>query len=442
MDSERRPLILLLGTDRYILEACLRRGIDAVVVIGAGGWDDGLVEIDDTFTVLRVDDQSSAEAVLMALHRAGLADRAFDGIQTTDEWSLVTAALLARHLGCEAIAPDTAVHFRDKFLQKRRVAAAGVNAARVTVIDDIHDVSAFDELPYERAVLKPVAGAATARTTVVASLADLRERSAEYARAHTSQRTFALEEYVQGDEWVADGVLHDGELLFCALGRYGAPCLTTVEQDLPLYIRRFDTAADSWAYDKALPVVRQALSALRLEDGVFHMELFHDPATGELTFSECAARRGGALVHEELQAKFNVNLCDAALQCALGRRPELDVKERPETIGGTYLMAQPGTLIHSPAPADILALPGVEFVRVDRPYGTRFASSLASTNQRIGQFLVAADSEEQLLERFADVRAWFDERVIVVPDTTRARDLRAWQRHTWPETDFRDTLWH
>ncbi len=189
-------------------------------------------------------------------------------------------------------------------------------------------------------------------------------------------------------------------------------------------------------------MVRQALAALDLHRGVFHMELFHDPATGELTFGECAARRGGGLIHEELQAKFNVHLSEAALLIGLGRCPELNVKLRKDVVGWTFLMGREGTLVHCPSPAEVMALPGVEFARVERPYGTHFSEDLASTNQRIGQFLVAADSDAQLQQRFAEVRDWFYDRVIVIPSGARPRDLRDWQRRTWSQTDFGDTLWH
>jgi len=441
METEQPPRILILGTDRYALEACVRRGIDAVVVCGASSFDDGLVEVPAPLVLLRVDEQSSAEAILMALHRAGLGRSRFDGVQTTDEWSLVTASLLARHLGCDFVDPDTAVHFRDKSLQKSRVAAAGVRTAAVTVIEDVHDVSGIEELPYPKAVLKPVAGAATARTSVVQSVADLRARSREYREQRTAQRTFVLEEFVAGEEWIADGIVYDGEVLFCALGRYADPCLTVVDRQLALSISRFDPDGDEWAYRGGLPVVRRSLEALGLRNGVFHMELFHDPETGELSFSECAARRGGALIHEELQAKFNVNLSDSAVLCALGRRPELEVKHDPRFFGGAFLMGRPGLLVECPTPAEVAARPGVEFARIERPYGTHFAEGLASTNQKIGQFLVAADSGAELAQRFAEVRAWFDERVVIVPGGVNNRALRAWQRRTRPADDFGDTLW-
>jgi len=438
--SARRPSLLMLGSDRYAMRACLAHGIDAVVVWGPGGRDNGFVPVPTGLLALPVDDQSSVEAIMMALYRAGLGEHRFDGIQTTDEWAMVAGSVLAPHLGCEFLDPATAVHFRDKSLQKRRVREAGLRAARVTVIDDIHDVSGLAALPYPRAVLKPVAGAATTRTSVVSSLAGLRAISDSYRREQSRQRTFALEEFMTGDEWVADGWVFDGELEFCSLGSYANPCLSTVDGGLPLSIRRFDPDRDQDAYERAQPVVRAALRALGLRSGVFHMELFHDPATGEITFSECAARRGGALVHEELQAKFGVNLGEAAVLAAIGQRPDPAVKTDPRVIGGGYLLGGPGTLMRCPTPAEITAQPGVLFARVERPYGTHLTGGVTGTNDRIAQCLIAADDEDEFASRLAEVRAWFGDQVLVIPDGAN-RDRRDWQRRTWPDADFGDTMW-
>lgn len=444
MTDGHRPCILMLGTDRYAMQACLRRDIDAVVVCGPAGRDNGFVYVPDGLRALPVDDQSSAEAIMMALHRAGLADRPFAGIQTTDELALVTGSVLAPHLRCDFLDPVTAVHFRDKSLQKQRVREAGLKAARVTVIDDIHDVSGLlagmGELPYPKAVLKPIAGAGTIRTSVVDSLAGLRAQSAAYRRARTEQRTFALEEFVAGDEWVADGFVFDGELAFCSLGTYASPCLSTVSQGHALSIRRFDPDRDQAMFERGLPVVRAALRALGLRSGVFHMELFYDPETGDVTFSECAARRGGALVHEELQAKFQVHLGESAVLCAVGQRPEPPVKVDPRVIGGGYLMGRPGTLVRCPSPADIAAQPGVLFARVERPYGIRLSGEVSGTNDRIAQFLIAADSEPEFSKRLAEVRAWFDEQVVVIPEGATNGELRALQRDSWPDADFSDMV--
>jgi biotin carboxylase len=379
-------------------------------------------------TVLPVDDQTSPEAVLAALHRSGHADLPFDAVVTTDEFALVSAGLLAEHLGCRAIDARTALRFRDKYLQKRVVAAAGVETARVTLIDDVHDTAGLTELPYPRAVLKPVAGAATELTTVVTRIEDLHAASRRYRAARTAHRTFVLEEFVGGEEWIADGVVFGGDILFWSLGTYGDPCLTAVDQGLPLWLRRIDPDTESWRYEAAEPLVRRSLEALGLTDGVFHMELFHDPGTGRVVFSECAARRGGALIHEETLAKFGVDLAEAMLLCALGIRPELQVKNRPRTIGTAYLSGRPGTVLDLPTAEQLTALPGVEYARLDAHIGTTWETGPQSTDQRAAQIMVAAASEADLITRFTEIRAWFDERLVVVDPRATGRELRAGRR--------------
>ncbi|MEU0519518.1 ATP-grasp domain-containing protein [Streptosporangium sp. NPDC006007] len=441
-EAEHRPRVLLLGTDKYVMQACVRHGVDAVLVWGFGGYDYGLAEVPAEITVLRVEEQKNPEAILMALHRAGLADTPFDAVQTSDEWALVTAGLLASFLGCRAIDPSTAVYFRDKSLQKRRVAEAGIPTARVTVIEDVHDVSAITAWEYERAVLKPVAGAGTVRTTVVDGLERLGELSRRYREDRLPQRTFVLEEYIGGEEWIADGFLYDGSLRFLAVGRYGSPCLVTIDEQQPLWMRHFDRKTEEWAYERAEPVVRRALNALGLRNGVFHMELFHDPETGRLTFSECAARGGGALIDEQVLAKFGVNLGEAALFCALGRPPRADITYRPELIGTSYLQGRSGVVFGCPSPAELRELPGVEFARVEFPVGERFSAGIDSTNHRMGQVLVSAADDEELRARFAAVRAWFDERLVVAPPNVSGRLLRAWHHEVLrPDADFRDQMW-
>jgi biotin carboxylase len=442
MSHHPRPAVLVLGADRYALEACVRNDIDAVIAVGAAMRDNGLIEVPAGLRTLPVDDHTSAEGVLAALDRAGLGEFGWDAVHTGDEYALVAAALLAGYFGCPTIGPVTAMRFRDKSVQKRIVRAGGLRAARTTVIEDILDVSGIDELPYDKAVLKPITGAGTARTTVVTSAADLRDRSRTYAAERVAQRVFLLEEFVPGDEWIVDGVLHDGEVLFCSVAGYGVPCLTTVTENLPLSSRRFGTDTDAWVYAKAVPFATEALRALGLRAGVFHMELFHDPETGELAFGECGARRGGAATHEEVQAKFGVHLGECALLCSMGRRPQVDVKERPDAIGSGYLVAAPGVLISCPTPAQLLELPGVEFARIEEPYGTRFGGDVVNTSQRLGQVLVAAGTHAEVTDRLTEARAWFAERTVLVPDRARAGELRAWQRKTAPEADFGDTLWH
>lgn len=431
--------ILLLGVDKYLLRACARHGVRPVVAQSAVAFDEGLTEVPPGVPRVRVDDVTDPASVLAALHRADLVGEPFDAVLTSIEVAVVNAALLSVHFGCAGLDPVVALHCRDKALQKTRVRDAGIDTARFEIIEDICDTADYAQLPFERAVLKPIAGAATANTVLIDDIGVLHEQFAHLRAERPQERAFLLEEFVPGEEWVVDGVIHEGEVLFFALGVYSSPPLDVVANNLALEMRRFDPEREEWAYRLAEPVVRTAVSALGLSSGVFHMELFHH--NGTLVFCECAARRGGALTHEEVQAKFNVDLGECAVLCALGRRPDLVVKVRSDAIGGTNLLGVPGTLIDCPTPANLQALPGVEFARVQQPFGTQIAPGMRSTGQRLGQVLVAADTEQALVARMAEVRQWFADRLLVVPSDSTKRERRAWQRRNWPEADFGEVLW-
>ncbi|BFU47381.1 hypothetical protein [Krasilnikovia sp. MM14-A1004] len=420
--------LLLLSPDRYVLRACRRLGLAPVVIYGGYHRDNGLQTIAPPAIPVFCESHRSPEAILTALHRAGFADRQFTAVQTTNEYLLVTAAILGRALGARAIDPGTAVRFRDKYLQKQRVRDAGLTTARAAVIEDIFAIDRDFTVPFDRAVLKPITGAGTETTSVVDGLADLLAAADGYRRRRIASRTFVLEEFVAGDEWTADGIVSGGELLFYGLGRYDQPCLSTLQSRSALRMRKFDPQTEGWTYSAADDTIRRAISALGLEDGVFHMELFHDPATGSVTFSECAARRGGALTAEEILAKFNVDLGDAAVQCALGRRPELDVRVRPGTVGSVYLPSRPGVLVRCPSPAELTELPGVEFARIELPFGAQMGASVDSTTTRIGMVLLTADDPEELERRSVEVLRWFDERLVVVPAGATTAGLREWHR--------------
>lgn len=422
MTSHRRPL--LIGVDRYVLRACARRDVPAVLLYGPNWRDSGLPDLPDGVTTVFTEDERSPEAVLSALTRAGLAGERFASVTTTNEFALVNAALLAQTLGCPGLPPSAAVRFRDKFVQKQVVRAEGVPTARSLVVDDVHD-DFQGELPFGSGVIKPLTGAATRQTATVRSTDDLREAVRRFRSQGGSARTFVVEEFQPGDEWLVDGVVHEGEVLFSSIAEYTQPCLSTVESQAPLQIRRFDPAAEAWTYRLAEPVVRAALQALGLTDGVFHMELFH--RGGEVFFSECAARRGGALVHEQIECKFGVDLGEASLSLAIGERPDVTVSVRPGIVGSTYIKSPPGVLFAVPSHEEVMSLPDVEYAVLTHSVGAGLPASISDTTQRIGQVMLRTATLEEFYKRSEEVLAWFDERITVVPSGLKVRELRAMQ---------------
>lgn len=430
--------VLLLGTDRYVLRACERIGVKAVVIYDAAARDNAYTVLPECATGLFVEDVHNPSDILAALERAELSDAQFQGIQTTDEHAVTLAAMLGLALNCRSYSPATAVHFRDKFLQKALVRRSGVRTAQSHFIEDICHLPSEFSFGFERAVLKPVAGVAASSTYVVSGAADVAAVSARCRDRKGAPRSFVLEEFISGDEWYADGIVFDGKVIFSSIGRYSFPALQMVGGQRSQLMRRFNPGEEEWAFEKAEPVVKASLAALGLTDGVFHMELFHDPDSDQIIFSECAARRGGGGIQEEVSCKFNVDLAEAALSCAIGRRPQLNVKVHPDWVATLFLPSRPGILMSHPSAAEMRELPGVEYVRFDFPFGYQMPDAASSTSVKIGIVVFRSDGAEDLSDRHAKIERWFEDRLRVAPAGVTRNDLRAWQRAHWPEQGAAD----
>ncbi|MEU4583287.1 hypothetical protein AB0F92_14525 [Kitasatospora aureofaciens] len=420
--------LLLIGADRHVLRACGDLGIDVTVVYGTSAKEFGLPPFPDEARHVYVEDQQNIDSILTGLYREGLGAYPFDAVYTSDEGAVIASAAVGRHFGTRAISMKTAVNFRDKSVQKQIVRNAGIRTARFEVIPDVTSLADDWVFPFESAVVKPIAGAATALTYKVGSRADIEQVAERVRNSRTPQRTFLLEDFNQGQEWQVDGVVHDGELLFLSVGRYGDPFLTVVTEQKPPSMRKYDPVSESWAYDLATPLVRGALKALELDSGIFHMELFHDATQNLLAFGECAARRGGGLTEEEVFHKFGVSLSRCAVQSTLGQVPEISPSVRSATVGSIVLPIVEGTLLSCPSAEEISTLPGAVFAKIDLPVGYVMPEVAQNTVVKLGMVILEADSPADLWKRLDEVLAWFHERLVVIPARVTPSQLRTWEQ--------------
>jgi len=427
-----QPSSLLVNGDPYTVRASVELGLSPVVVHGPKLREWGFIEYPSDVETVFAEDVTSVESVLSALTRARLRDRAFRCVQTSDERALVTAATLGALLGVPSMDPDVAVAFRDKWLQKQAVSAVGLPVARTRVVDDAHhvDPALFDGLT--KAVLKPIAGGGTRETSVVRSRRELADAGASLRRGGVTDRTFVLEEFIDGDEWMADGVVADGVVRFLSVAGYAEPSLTSVTNRSVQQIENFDPSIFPGAYDLVRPTVETALAALGLYDGVFHMELFIPESGGAPVFGECAARPGGALIHEMIEYKYGVDLSRAAVAIACGVDTVATVRSRPETVGATFLPNRPGVLLAYPTADEIGRLPGVEYVRLEFPYGSGVNEEWTSSSEGVGQVMLSGRTPEEFRTRRDALIQWFDERLVVVPPRASPAELRSWQELHWP----------
>ncbi|MFD5485773.1 acetyl-CoA carboxylase biotin carboxylase subunit family protein [Streptomyces virginiae] len=407
--------VLIIGWRGYLVEAALRLGLAPVVVYGPGDKDWAEPVFTPDVHAVFVARSADAECILTALAREGLDSLPYKGVCPGGEDAVVVAAVIAQALGIAGLPVETAVRARDKWLQKERLQAAGHHTAACAVIPDIEDVhfgvATLPDVGFP-AVLKPIDGVGTSCTRVVQNSAEL-SRSVQDLATGSGRRTFVVESFVPGEEWEIDGVVRDGELIFCSIGVYPHP-VWHIQQGTPVRIVLLDHEQDSEQYALVRPFLEESLSGLGITNGVFHLEAFHQPEGNRLVFSECAVRPGGGLIPETVHAKFGVNLGEEHLRAWCGL-PTLarEVKRDPDYIGSVFFPSVPGTLVNCPTAAEVEAQPGVIEAVVQTPVGFGMAPSGDNVNMRMGLAVLRAPTVEQLQVRGIELLAWFADRVVV-----------------------------
>jgi hypothetical protein len=230
-----------------------------------------------------------------------------------------------------------------------------------------------------------------------------------------------------GEEWLVDGAVQNGSVVFASLARYGEPLLDyTAKAQVGvgrnvLRIFRVDGVTERETGERVRELTERSLAALGYTDGVFHLELLRDRRSGEFLFGECAGRRGGAMVEEEVKVKRGFSLAGAAVDIALGRpvQPPPEVVEE-RYVGSTYMHLPSGTILRVAEPAELQRLGFVHDVHISALVGPNEPPSVMSTSYRQGMCVVSGHTWDELESNMDEARRTFRERSVVAP-TSRPR---------------------
>lgn len=428
--------VLMVGLDWPAIDAAARMGLDVVVICSSKAWKASFRSHRAEVSPLLVEDQSVIDQCLSAISLAGLDLESFSGVYTTDEFSIGAADRLAELAGTPRMTSNgSVIQFRDKAVQKMSLSGSTVRTARAV---HVHDILAFDPASLDWSgphVLKPVASAGTMHTAKVASAGEFSEAVGRIRGTRAEDLNYVVEEFVTGEEWIADGIIFDGKIEFLSFSRYGEPCLDSLDGGRAMTMQKLDHGMHRVHVERLTPFVHDALTALGALNGAFHMEFFYRPGDGTAIFGECGIRRGGAFTYEQLLAKYSFNIVEAALRCCLGERPDCATVSSPSAVGTTQLLNVPGTVLSSPSYLDIEAQQDVEFARVFSPPGSVVAQGEGhGTHIRSAEALVVSRTDAELEASIRALQEWFHETSVVVPVTQDVAELRQWQRKHFPES--------
>ncbi len=374
----QRPRLLVLGAGAAqvgLLEAARRRGL-YVIAVDRNPDAPGLPLADER-AVLSSEDEPGVERLARA--------RSVDGLVSPGaDWPVGIAARVAEKLGLRhPIDGVTAVLATTKSRQRDRLARAGVPQPRLFDVGD-------PALPFPCVVKAPDRQGQRGLTLVH----EQRQLDAALAHAVAESRVGAtlVEELVDGPELTVNAVSLDGR--FVPL---------TVTDRITAGPPAFGVAlAHAWPSERAtaavVEVAQAAADALGVRNGPTYTQIRLGPDGPRVI--ELAARLGGGHDAALCRAALGVDLDELAISFALGDDVACDtLSQAAGAVGGAcvlFLVAPEGVLRAVDGVEDAEALPGIEWVRLYRRPGWRFAP-LRTGADRAGAILaVGADRDDAL----------------------------------------------
>jgi biotin carboxylase len=309
------------------------------------------------------------------------------------------AGYLRSYFGLPGLSFEMANLFANKYLMKRRAAAAGLPGTAFRLACTLSNVQPkAAELGWP-VVIKPVLGGGSLDVVVLDSPDAFAHFCASPAAESIRRLTVPLivEEYVELEaEYHCDGIVHGGEVVFVAPSRYlvpmlGCPADLNVSHVLPP--EHPDRA-------EILDLHARTVHAFGLQSGVTHMEFLK--TKDGLLAGEIACRPGGGGIPDALRLQYRVDLWRAFRQTSLGLKPQVQLTEREGLIVHYHLPIKPGRIVRLSTAADLAAVPSVVRVDMHKQVGDVMRDRVGSS-AAAGVVYLSVRDEAEVLSRILEV---------------------------------------
>ncbi|MBQ6401037.1 MAG: ATP-grasp domain-containing protein [Firmicutes bacterium] len=376
--------VLILGAGIYqvpLIRAAKNAGLYTIVSSIPGDWP-GFAEADQIYCVNTTD----KEGILQIAR-----EEKIDGICTTGtDVAAATIGYVNEKLGLHGLSEASAARTSDKTIMQETFHRGNVSSAAYIRADSPQEaMEAAEKIGYP-VVVKCVDSSGSRGITAVHRPEDIEQAFAE-ALAHSRKDYVIVEEKLAGVEIGVDGLIQDGKLVFLAPHH-------------KIVCKRFNktiTAGHSFPYhgsDALLAEIekqiRTAIEAMGFDNSAFNSDAFVDG--DHVSIIEIGGRAGATCIPELITHCFGFNYYEQILRLAFGQPVEL-----PGEKATVPCMAK---LIMSPVDGFITKLDreGFEELRRDGvDLSMDFAighavDSMINGSQRIGQFIVPTQDEEEL----------------------------------------------
>jgi hypothetical protein len=398
------PLLIVLGPRAADIATQLPVGIERMFVVDGRTKHLVMDMLENQY--LLVQDFNDPEMLIALSERLGQRPQRF---YTNNERGVMAAALANDHVKLRVtegqvmpwpfpeatpMSAQKTIYFRDKERQKAKLVAVGVQTAKTWLIQNFL-------MPVDLTfpcVLKPVAGAAAADTHIVSSAEDLQQILSDWKdRQGKTPRVLLIEDFIAGVEFHLDGWVEAGVPRWIGCARYLQPCLEIRNGTLVSGVT-LDPEREPSLYSRLVELARQALQALELRSGVFHIEVFRT-RDDRLIFSEAAMRVAGDPIPGLLRASAGINLHQVALDLHCGLSPSPPGTERLRVAAHTDLPAPTAGTSAVPSVLELRSRPGVVEASYHLKPGADVPDYRVKTNVSAGNAVVCGSNEAEAIAK-------------------------------------------
>jgi biotin carboxylase len=302
---DARPLTVLSITTyekgQEFMRECKRQGCRVILLTAEklrdADWP--RESLDETFYL--PENIALADIVKAVTHLART--HKLDRIVALDEYDMETAATLREHLRIPGMGLTTMRYFRDKLAMRMRALDRKVRVPDFVPVVNHGDIGYYMEHVPGPWVLKP---RQEASAIGIKKIHRAEELWPVLELLGDRQSSYLLEKFLPGDVYHVDSVVSENEVVFANVSKYGKPPMNLAHGG---GIFTTFTLPRGGEEDSALRSMnRELIAALGLIRGVAHAEFIKAQADGHFYFLECAARVGGAYIHEMVEAATGISL--------------------------------------------------------------------------------------------------------------------------------------
>jgi hypothetical protein len=346
-----------------------------------------------------------------------LAERcALTGLVDLVEWDMERAGALRDRLGLPGQGYASALAYRDKARMKDLLGAAGLPVTAHRAVRSVHDVVDHVREHGYPVVVKPrnCGGAMDVR------IIENREQLDALADEGLSPRIevpahLVVEAFVPGREYIVDGLVHDGRVVYCWPSSYiGTPTqFTGAARHLGAVLLDVDHPLRARLQELARAVVRALPSPTCF---AFHAEFFHTP-DDRLVVGEIGSRTGGGRINEMCVRVFGIQPNRVMARHQAGCDPEVPPMDDVEHVrrvgvgGWVTFWGQPGEARRLPPPP---REPWVLDWRLDAKEGEPVKPAVHS-GDFFASGVVVGRSFAEVSGRINGLADWFWQQVEIAP---------------------------